>query len=197
MKTLLLTSILFWANQGWSQLKELKGEAFLLNLKYATTDNFLKTDLYRKYGLTRCFVRPELEEKLRKIARRLLENKLKLILWDCYRPLEVQKAMWKQVPDPRYVADPQLGSNHNRGAAIDLALADETGSILKFPSSFDDFSKKAHHDYVCSESETILCENRERLKKWMLEAGLRVFPTEWWHYELPNAEKYPVIIQKD
>jgi D-alanyl-D-alanine dipeptidase len=178
-------------------LEKLEGERFHIDLRYQTKNNFLKTDVYAPFGLTDCFLRKEMVTALKQLVEPLEKEKIKLLVWDCYRPLKVQMKMWELVPDPRYVADPKVGSNHNRGAAIDVALVNERGITLGFPTGFDDFSEKAHQDYRCKPTEKELCANRDQLKKLMVGAGLRPFPTEWWHYELQNAEKLPLISQND
>ncbi|NBX83755.1 hypothetical protein EBQ90_11835 [bacterium] len=193
---MLIYLLLFLSSPGLTQgpnLVELQGEPFVIELQYLRADNFLKKNVYGAFGLKGCYVRPELHKKLSALAPTLKQNKKKLVFWDCYRPLKVQEAMWKLVPEPRYVADPKIGSNHNRGAAIDVALADEQGKLLKFPTPFDDFSPKASPQYVCSENEKEQCQNRDFLIQLLASVGLEVFPTEWWHYQLPKAEKLPVI----
>ncbi|MGH9905385.1 MAG: M15 family metallopeptidase [Pyrinomonadaceae bacterium] len=65
-----------------------------------------------------------------------------------YRPLSVQKRLWRLVPDERYVADPQKGSRHNRGAAVDVSLVDASGRELPMPTDYDDFTERAHRDYM-------------------------------------------------
>jgi len=171
----------------------LENERFLLDLKYSSTKNFLGENIYKRYGLSKCFVRNELKEKLEQVVPALKNKNLKLILWDCYRPLAVQEAMWKLVPDPRYVADPKKGSNHNRGAAVDVALADDKGNFLEFPSGFDDFTEKASPNYRCKKEEREKCQNRDLLIRLMSSVGLEVFPTEWWHFQLPRAEDFPLF----
>jgi len=188
---------------GWIYLKGhtsygntlviLKDRSFQVDLKYASTDNFLKKNIYQEFDLDECWVLPELESRLKNIAPRLKELKLKLVLWDCYRPLKAQEAMWKLVPDPQYVADPKTGSNHNRGAAIDVALSDESGKLLEFPTQFDDFSPKASPKYLCPIQDQAKCHNRDKLMALMAAVGLEVFPTEWWHYQLPEARRLPLI----
>ncbi len=173
-------------------LVELKGERFLLELRYATPDNFLKAPVYQEFQLDRCWVHPELKTRLESLAPELQKRKLKVVLYDCFRPLEVQQAMWKRVPDPRYVADPKVGSNHNRGVAVDLALTDEAGKPLSFPTAFDDFTEKAAHGAPCDAQSTEACQNRELLKTLMASVGIEAFATEWWHYQLSSASKYPI-----
>jgi D-alanyl-D-alanine dipeptidase len=175
------------------ELELVSGDRFVLDLRYNTADNFLKTNVYGKFGLDKCYVRPEMAARLKQLAELLGERKLKLLIYDCYRPLDVQRAMWKLVPDPKFVADPKKGSNHNRGVAIDAALAGEDGRALVFPTQFDDFTSRAFHSYTCPAAAPEPCANREILRTLMLKAGLKPLSSEWWHYELPGAKKYPLI----
>jgi D-alanyl-D-alanine dipeptidase len=177
---------------GDEPLVKLEDERFILDLRYKTPDNFLKTDVYGPLGLDACYVLPELKEKVIKLVPELRKRGLKLIFWDCFRPLSIQRKMWALVPDARYVADPKTGSNHNRGCAIDLTLATEDGKPLEMPTAFDSFERKAHLDFKCPPEEKARCENRELLIELMKRAGLAPLPTEWWHFQLPDAAKYPV-----
>lgn len=174
-------------------LKKLEGERFIINMKYNSTDNFLKKNTYKDFGIESCYLLPQVHEKIQSLAPALKEQKLKLIVYDCYRPLEVQQAMWKIMPDSRYVANPKTGSLHNRGVAIDCALTEENGILLPFPTGFDSFEDKAAHTYVCSTDEQEKCNNRALLKGIMEKIGLVSIRTEWWHYQLPNARTYPLL----
>ena len=179
--------------QQQTGLKKIRGDRFITNLKYATPDNFLHTAVYKQFGLSACYVHEDVLKKLQKIEPLLREKRLKLVLFDCFRPREVQKVMWARVPDARYVADPAKGSLHNRGVAIDCALADENGDELEFPTAFDDFTPMARQDYTCPESQTAACRNREILKDIMTQAGLSAITTEWWHFQLGNPKAYQII----
>lgn len=188
MKIIQILLVTFVLSANAQNLALVESERFIIDLKYASDQNFLKKNVYQAFGISQCFIRPEIKEKLEKLIPILKKEKLKLVLWDCYRPVEVQEAMWKLVPDPRYVADPKVGSNHNRGAAIDVALADESGLVLEFPTGFDDFSPRAWRTYSCKTNEKKACENRDRLQEWMVSLGLEAFPTEWWHFQLKTTE---------
>mgnify|MGYP000668016096 CR=1 FL=1 len=172
---------------------EFSNDRFILDLRYNTNSNFLGTNVYAEFGLSKCHLHPELAVALHTLAPKLKEMKLKIILFDCFRPIEVQRAMWRMIQDPRYVADPKKGSNHNRGLAIDVGLAFENGRPLIFPTEFDDFTPKARHAYQCPASAKEPCTNRAILKNLMTSAGLRSIESEWWHYEYPNAKQYPLI----
>jgi len=173
-------------------LESVFGNRFIVDLRYHTADNFAKTDFYGPAHIDSCFVLPEAARALMKLVPELQKRKLKIVFWDYFRPISVQWKMWKLVPDPRYVADPHTGSNHNRGAAVDMTLAHEDGTRLEMPTAFDSFEPTAHGDYVCPPNEKVRCENRELLKSLMTKVGFEVLPTEWWHFQLPGAEKYPV-----
>lgn len=171
----------------------LEGPSFLLALRYATEDNFLKKNVYREFGLDRCWLHADMAAKLEKLAPILEKKGLKLVLWDCWRPLEVQKAMWKLVPDARYVADPKNGSNHNRGIAVDVSLAKADGTPVEMPTAFDDFTPFAAPSSPCKPEHGSLCSNRDLLIEMMAQVGLKPIATEWWHFQLPSAKKYPII----
>ena len=174
-------------------LKKLTGARFIPDLKYAGTDNFLGKDVYTPFGLDACYVHPEAHERLMRLVPFLEKENMRLVLYDCYRPLEVQKAMWEILPDGRYVADPAKGSLHNRGVAVDCALADEGGTPLEFPTPFDSFSEQAWQSYACPAENPVPCRNREKLNALMRSAGFMTIRTEWWHFQLPGAKKYPLL----
>lgn len=176
-----------------TKLVPVDSERFITNLKYNTEDNFLKKNVYREFNLTGCYLHQDLAQKIHSLETILSQKKLKLIFFDCFRPLAVQQAMWKIVPDARYVANPKSGSNHNRGVAVDLTLADEQGVPLPMPSEFDDFSSKAAVKYACSTVDQQKCDNRDLLIRIMASVGLNPIATEWWHFQHSQAASYPLI----
>jgi D-alanyl-D-alanine dipeptidase len=104
--------------------------------------------------------------------------------------------MWALVPDERYVADPKKGSNHNRGAAVDVTLGTSGGRPIPMPTEFDDFSPAAAADYECRPSERDKCRHRDALRAIMTKAGLVGLKTEWWHFELPEAGRLPIVADR-
>ncbi len=179
--------------QAAEALIKVSGPAFVNDLRYNTEQNFLKKNVYKDFGLNACYVQKDMYSALQKLEKLLIEKKLKLVFWDCWRPLSVQQAMWKLVPDSRYVANPKSGSNHNRGIAIDVTLAKEDGTHLEMTTPFDDFSPKAAPQASCSGIDKIKCENRDLLIQLMAQVGLKPVPTEWWHYQVSSGVKYPII----
>lgn len=161
----------------------------VVDLKYATADNFLKKPVYDS---ARCLVHKDLAVRLDRAQKILEKDGLGLKIYDGYRPVEVQRKMWKLIPDERYVANPwKGGSMHNRGVAADLTLVDREGEELEMPTAFDTFSPRSHQWH--QESLVQQRANRALLRTVLREVGLEPLETEWWHYQLPNARDYPVL----
>jgi D-alanyl-D-alanine dipeptidase len=159
-----------------------------LDIRYATPNNFLKKKLYTD---SRCILRSGVAKKLSQVQEELAKNKLGLKVYDCYRPLSVQKLMWKILPDENYVANPSRGSRHNRAAAVDLTLVDSRGIELKMPSEFDTFTPASNRSYSGGTPESR--KNRQILQDAMQKYGFVGLPTEWWHFDATGWDKFPVI----
>lgn len=156
----------------------------VLDIRYATKNNFTGVVLY---PVARCKLRREVVERLVKVADALRKQDRRLLLWDCYRPLSIQKVLWKKVPDPRYVADPKEGSQHNRGAAVDLALVDKAGKPVMLPTKYDEFTEAAHPVNALAGAKG---REAKRLADAMTAAGFTAITTEWWHFEAPDSANY-------
>ena len=157
---------------------------FILDMKYATTDNFLKTKVY---DCESCFLRLKTINFLMEANREFMKKGYKIKLFDCYRPLDVQKKMWAIVPDANYVANPAKGSIHNRGGAVDITLVDENGVELDMGTTFDFFGIESSHDY--RDFPRKILKNRRLLKKIMTRNNFESFDSEWWHYNLIGSRK--------
>jgi D-alanyl-D-alanine dipeptidase len=156
----------------------------VLDIRYATADNFTGKVLYPE---AHCKLRRAVVVRLAKAAKALRAKDRRLLLWDCYRPLSIQKELWKRVPDPKYVADPRSGSKHNRGAAVDVALVDKDGKPVVLPTKFDEFTVAAHRDHaLVGDNGT----EARTLEKAMADAGFVPLPTEWWHFDAPDFTSY-------
>lgn len=156
--------------------------------RYATADNFLKKPLYiNKIILTR----KNIAEKLKRAQRNLRKKGLGLKIWDCYRPLSVQKEMWKHKQDERYIGNPAKKPFHTRAAAVDCTLVDKNGRELEMPTLFDEFSPRAHRDHPSHSA--LARKNMLILEKAIRKVGLQPFPTEWWHFTDPNWKRYPCL----
>jgi D-alanyl-D-alanine dipeptidase len=141
----------------------------IVDMKYATEDNFTKK---RLYDSNTCFLRKSTASKLDAVQRKLEGMNLGLKVWDCYRPLAVQRSLWAILPDERYVADPKTGSRHNRASAVDATLVDSQGKELQMPTGFDDFTLR---------------------KNLMKKAGFIPLSEEWWHYDDENWMQFDVM----
>jgi zinc D-Ala-D-Ala dipeptidase len=159
-----------------------------LDVRYATPRNFTGRTLY---PAARCLLRPEVAARLARAQAAARTQGYGLLVFDCYRPLSVQRVMWQLVPDERYVADPANGSRHNRGAAVDLTLVDAAGVPVAMPTDYDDFTPRAHRDYTDLPPETLA--NRATLERIMKDAGFTGLPTEWWHFDANGWDQYDVL----
>jgi D-alanyl-D-alanine dipeptidase len=172
------------------------GPAVRLDLRYATTNNFTHTDLYG--GFQRTFLRREGAAKFEQ-AQAILQREhpgWKFLIWDALRPRSVQREFWKRVvgtPQEKYVANPDPGSIHNFGLAIDLTLIDAHGVPLDMGTDFDDFSQAAEplaEQALLASGRLTAAQlaNRMILRDVMTRAGFIQLPEEWWHYDaLPAA----------
>ena len=173
-----LLSFVVWGQQSdFVRLKDLSTD-FVYELKYATPDNFLKQAVY---DCGECYLRKSTAEALVKANEAFKQLGYRIKLFDCYRPLSVQKKMWKILPGTHYVANPAKGSKHNRGAAVDLTLVDAQGKELNMGTPFDFFGKEAHHTYTEYPKEVL--ENRKLLKETLDKFNFKSIYSEWWHYE--------------
>lgn len=173
-----LLSFGVWGQQSdFVRLKDLSPD-FVYELKYATPDNFLKQAVY---DCGECYLRKSTAEALVKANEAFKQLGYRIKLFDCYRPLSVQKKMWKILPGTHYVANPAKGSKHNRGAAVDLTLVDAQGKELNMGTPFDFFGKEAHHTYTEHPKEVL--ENRKLLKETLDKFNFKSIYSEWWHYE--------------
>ena len=172
-------------------------DAILLDLRYATTNNFTGQNLYGVFN--RAFLQKSAAEKLNRATANLkaVRPKYKLLIFDALRPRSVQYLLWNKVKgteQQKYVANPQGGSIHNFGFAVDLSIADESGRELDMGTAFDDFTALAQP----AQEEKFLglgkltqkqLDNRRLLRKAMEDAGFIQLPLEWWHFDaLPKAE---------
>ena len=164
---------------------------FVYDMKYATEDNFLKAKVY---DCAECLLRYKTVQALIAANKEFMKNGCKIKIYDCYRPLSIQKKMWEIVSNPEYVADPKKGSIHNRGGAVDISLVNADGIELEMGTKFDFFGIQASHNY--KKLPVPVIANRKYLKSIMIKNGFNSFDSEWWHYNLKTGLKDPVANQK-
>ena len=157
-----------------------------VELKYASTDNFTGQVIY---DFEECYLRYGTVAKLAAVQADLQQLGLGLKIWDAFRPVSAQYALWEACPDTRYVADPRKGfSNHSRGNTVDVTLVDAQGREVVMPTGFDDFSAKADRDY--SDCPADAANNAILLEILMEKHGFSGYKGEWWHFA--DTDEYPV-----
>ena len=160
-----------------------------LDLRYATAHNLVGEVLYAHAS---CLLLPQTAQALARAEATLEAHGFALVAWDCFRPRRVQRELWKKQPTPGLVANPTRGSNHNRGAAVDVALVQLDGGAVALPTDFDDLSPKAAanaSDELSDEAK----RNRATLQAAMRGAGFTTIRKEWWHFDLKGALQLPVL----
>lgn len=162
-----------------------------LDVRYATPRNFVGRAVYAQ---PRAFLQRPAAEALVRVHRGLAARGLGLVVFDGYRPWSVTKLFWDLVPldKKQFVANPEKGSKHNRGCAVDLSLVDRaTGAALPMPSDFDELSERAH--VAWKGGEALVRANRDVLRAAMEAEGFTVYSAEWWHYDFKDWREYPVL----
>ena len=160
--------------------------SILLDIKYATSDNFTKTKIY---DCPLCLLRPEAAEAVVKAHKALKKEGLGLKMFDCYRPRPYQQRLWDKVPNPDYVTPPAKGSMHSRGAAVDLTIVDAEGKELDMGTPYDFFGPAAHTDNYKLPKKVLA--NRKLLRETMESVGFKGIRTEWWHFSY-QGKKWPL-----
>ncbi len=161
-----------------------------LDVRYATTNNFLGTVFYRE---PRSFLQRPAAEALVRAHLSLKEMGYGLMIHDGYRPWYVTKVFWDATPDDKkiFVANPAQGSRHNRGAAVDLTLYDlKTGKAVEMVGTYDETTDRSYPDYLGGTS--LQRWHRELLRRAMEREGFTVYEAEWWHFDYKDWKKYPI-----
>lgn len=162
----------------------------VLDLRYSSTNNFTGKKIYPFTNTT--YLRKKAATALAVIQRQLKKQGLGLKIFDAYRPYSTTELIWTLVKDKRYASSPKKGSNHNRGAAVDITIIDlQTQEELNMGTGFDNFSDTAHHNFTALPGSVL--KNRLLLKTIMEENGFASSETEWWHYALPDAKEYDIL----
>ena len=168
----------------------------LIDLRYATTNNFTHTQLYPADA--RCLVHESMAPGLAAAATALRPQGQLLVFWDCYRPHDVQVRMFNVVPNPAWVARPgPYARSHTAGRSVDVTFTSpqpqcpperqDAGSCLAdMGTGFDDFSSRATA-FATQDVSVEAQANRKRLRDAMGYGGLTVYSGEWWHFDGPGS----------
>jgi D-alanyl-D-alanine dipeptidase len=161
-----------------------------LDIRYASTRNFLGTPLYTQ---ARAFLQRPAAEALVRVQRSLAANGYGLLVHDAYRPWYMTKLFWDATPPDKhaFVADPATGSRHNRGCAVDLTLYERaSGRPVEMPSLYDEMSERAYPAYTGGSAEQRA--HRDLLRRRMEAQGFSVYAYEWWHFDYRDWTSYAI-----
>lgn len=159
----------------------------IMNIKYSTENNFTNTKLY---DCNECLLRARIAEAIVEVSKFVNEKGYKVMLFDCYRPHSVQYKMWEVLPNINYVANPEKGSIHNRGGAIDVTFTDMNNNEIDMGTEFDFFGYEAYHSYEFLPDS--IQKNRLFLKNTLEDFGFKAIKTEWWHYSHYSCLLYEI-----
>jgi D-alanyl-D-alanine dipeptidase len=166
-----------------------------IELRYATTRNAAGVALHPPDFP--CLVRPATAQKLLAAQRTLLASGRGLKIWDAYRPLSVQRELWRRVQKRGYVANLESGppgraAFHCEGLAVDVTLVDAaTGAELPLPTDFDVFTADARGIYRGPNPE--IKTNLRLLHHAMVQAGFLAQFREWWHFTARDRRRFPPL----
>lgn len=171
-----------------------------LDLRYSTINNFTHQKLY---SIDEAYLSIGAINQLKLVHDSLKQitsfnginypQGLGIKIYDGYRPRAVQYLMFEIFPNPTYVADPNSGSIHNRGGAVDVSIIDmATGQEIPMPTEFDWFGSEASHSYMNLPANVIA--NRTLLLNMMTQVGgFILYDAEWWHYTISGASSLPLL----
>ena len=161
-----------------------------LEIRYATSNNLFGAPFYSQ---ARAFLQRPAAEALVRVSASLRPRGYGLLVHDGYRPWSVTKMFWDAAPEDKhiFVANPAVGSKHNRGAAVDLTLYElASGAPVEMVSTYDETSSRAYPDYPGGTSRQRW--HRALLRRAMEAERFTVYETEWWHFDFAEWRRYPI-----
>ena len=75
----------------------------IIELRYASKNNFTNQKIFNS---NECFIHKTAFEYLCKSVEISKKLGFKIKIFDAYRPVYVQKALWEKLPDPNFIAPP-------------------------------------------------------------------------------------------
>ena len=153
--------------------------------------NFFRENFYG--GLNKAYLRKKIAIKLSQAQKKLKKHhpNYSLLILDAARPRSVSKAMYEKMKGTKYdkfVANPNKGSMHNYGVAVDITIVDQAGHELDmgfFP--FRKSTLEIYWQYAKMKLGLNLTEeqikNRKLLSSVMVGSGFIPLSYEWWHFD--------------
>jgi len=182
-------------NSSFVNLNSIEGVK--IDLRYATTQNFMSRNVYGDFRTA--FLHRDAASMLARAAQSLRRDHLgfSLLIFDALRPRSAQRILWdyvKGTDQERYVANPDRGSVHNYGCAVDLTVMNREGKELDMGTGFDVFlplsQPQLEAQFLASgELKAEHHQNRLILRSAMVEAGFRQLSHEWWHYDAFSGDE--------
>lgn len=161
----------------------------VLDIRYATENNFTKTKIY---NLAKAYARKPVAEALLKAQKDFNALGYGIKIFDGYRPYKATVKFYEVYKDTTYVASPYRGSRHNRGCAIDMTIVDlKTGKDVPMPTEYDSFKKEAWPSTPVK--DPVIRKNRELLISVMERYDFKVNGSEWWHFDFKGYKNYEVL----
>lgn len=195
-----------------NNLVALKNERFVVKSIYATSENMTSTAVYNDFGINEneAYAHQDTYEAILKLVPILKEKKLKLKIFDAYRPPLAHERLKNIIPIDKFFAATPARSKHCYGIAVDVCLCDEQEQELEYPTNIDGYTKefanevkngnsqnfmehlkKCRQDYEQASPKALA--NRQFLREIMEQAGFEIITHEWWHYNLQTEKEYPII----
>ena len=193
---------------------KIENDRLIVDLMYARSDNMVGRAVYQEIGWgNKAVLHVDVADRIYELVKVLEKEKLRLKIFDAYRPKIAHDTMKKIIPFKGFFADSADKSQHCLATAVDVCLCDDEGKEFKYLTEVDGYEKKfaeqvlrgemgefmehlkkANHDYY-DETKKQEMENRRVLKEIMESVGLVALKHEWWHYNLPNGknDKYPLV----
>jgi D-alanyl-D-alanine dipeptidase len=166
-------------------------DGIAVDLRYAGTDNFVGRDLYSPFDCA--WLHRDAAAALEQVVAWLAAARpgAQALVLDALRPQRVQQQLWDALDGTdlqMYLADPERGSIHSFGMALDITILDEEGRELDMGTGFDDLTEKSHpalERQLLERGEITSAQvaNRQLLRDAMAQAGFQGISTEWWHYD--------------
>ena len=168
-----------------------------IDLRYASADNFVGRDLYSPFDCAWLHrdAAAALEQAVGWLAR--TRPGATLLVLDALRPQRVQQQLWDALDGTElrmYLADPERGSIHSFGMALDITILDEAGRELDMGTGFDDLTERSHPllepaMVACGALNEAQVGHRRLLRDAMGQAGFRGINSEWWHFDCGDREQ--------
>jgi len=154
-------------------------------------------------SLSRSWVRAGVADRLIQVAE-ALPREFSLVVWDAYRPLEVQAGLFRSYLSELVAVHPEMPADaleeaaaryvtppsrsvvapppHLTGGAVDLTLGYADGSLCDLGTGFDAFVPEAQTRAF--EERHGHARDLRRMLFWsMYAAGFTNYSEEWWHFD--------------